>query len=194
MGSSGHAFIAHTKALSPRAQLKDGGFGLPPHPVAVRPGQRYWPRSGRGREVWTVRRIEGEDVILEGAGHVQKRLRSDRLLGVRDDGQGRYFQFQGFAPKRYATFACVVSLSEEGAVLCLPEWHPRRPVPFPVRLLPPTARAASAWLSVHCDLSASSAGRLQLSELTGTATTRVDMALIKQLTEAVKPNENAQAT
>ena len=84
MGSSGHAFIAHTKALSPGAQAKDGGYGPPPHPGSARPGQRYWPRSARRREVLTVRRITGEHVLLERQSSRQASLRVtvSRLLAV----------------------------------------------------------------------------------------------------------------
>jgi hypothetical protein len=166
MGSAGHAYIAHTKALSPRAQLKDGGFGVPPHPVAIRHGQQYWPRSGGAREVWTVRRIDGDAVLVQSPEGRTKRLRLERLLQTRADGQGRHFQFQGFAGKRNSTLAHVVSVVGTDAVLCLPEWHPRRPVPYPARLLPAQALAAGSWLAVRCDLSASSASRLQLADLT----------------------------
>jgi hypothetical protein len=64
MGSAGHAFIAHTKALSPRTQSKDGGYGAPPHPRAGRAGQLYWSRSGRRREVMAVRRLERDRAVI----------------------------------------------------------------------------------------------------------------------------------
>jgi hypothetical protein len=171
MGSSGHAFIAHTKALSPRAQAKDGGYGPPPHPRLARPGQRYWPRAARRREVMILRRVDGEHALMERPGSRQAPVRVTlaRLLAVRADGQGRHYQFHGFAPRRYVTPAYVWSLGDAEAVLCLPEWHPGRAVRLPVRLLPPDARHAGAWLRARCDLSASSAGRLQVADLTSSA-------------------------
>jgi hypothetical protein len=166
VGSSGHAFIAHTKALSPRAQAKDGGYGLPPHPRTIRSGQLYWPRLSKRREVLTVRRVERELVVMAQQGHKQSlRVTLTRLLAVRADGQGQYYQFQGFAPRRYDTRVYVWALDEREAVLCLPEWHPRRGVRLPIRLVPAEARAAGAWLHARCDLSASSAGRLQVADL-----------------------------
>jgi hypothetical protein len=99
-------------------------------------------------------------------GHKQSlRVTLARLLAVRADGQGQYYQFQGFAPRRYDTRAYVWALDEREAVLCLPEWHPRRGVHLPVRLVPAEARTAGAWLRARCDLSASSAGRLQVADL-----------------------------
>lgn len=92
-------------------------------------------------------------------------LSARRLLAVRPDGQGMHFQFQGFAPRRYETSGYVWSVVAGDAVLCLPEWHPNRPVHLPARLLPALARRAGAWLRLRCDLSASSAARLQLADL-----------------------------
>jgi hypothetical protein len=167
MGSPGHAFIAHTKALSPRAQAKDAGYGPPPHPLSARAGQHYWPRSGRRRVLLVVRRVERDRVILrssgESAGSTSVTLR--RLLAQRTDGQGRHYQFQGYSSRRYDTKAYVCSIVDGYAVLCVPEWHPRRPVRFPMRLLPDSGRNAGAWLVLRCDLSASTAARLQPSDL-----------------------------
>jgi hypothetical protein len=167
MASSGHAFIAHTKALSPRVQPKDGGYGLPPHPRNVRSGQLYWPRVGRRRSVLSVRRVTGARVLLSATDRQSETARPTlaRLLATRDDGQGRYYQFQGFSPRLYETQAYIWSLDERSAVLCVPEWHPSRPVRLPAQLLPVGARCAGAWLYVRCDLSASSAARLRFSAL-----------------------------
>ncbi len=167
MGSSGHAFIAHTKALSPAAQAKDGGYGPPPHPGQVRAGQRYWPRAGHRRAVLTVKRVDGARAVLAhpDRGHPSVRVSVDRLLAVRPDGQGRHYQFHGFAPRRYATYAYVSAVQDGHAVLCVPEWHPRRAVHLPVRLLPADSRHSGAWLNARCDLSASSAARLQVADL-----------------------------
>jgi hypothetical protein len=167
MGSPGHAFIAHTKALSPRAQSKDAGYGSPPHPQTIRSGQLYWPRTATRREVVIVKRVDQKHAVVARHGRRQApfRVTLRRLMAVRADGQGRYYQFQGFAPRRYETRAYVWSLDEEEALLCLPEWHPRRGVRLPARLLPSEARQRGAWLRAKCDLSASSAGRLQVSDL-----------------------------
>jgi hypothetical protein len=170
MGSAGHKFIAHTKALSPRAQSKDGGYGPPPHPRVARPGQCYWPRSARRREVLIVTRVDSDRVLLGRRDRSRPPASAavTRLLAVRADDQGRYYQFQGFAERRYLTLAYVWSISDVEAVLCLPEWHPRRPVRIPPRLLPADARSVGAWLRLRCDLSASSAGRLQPADLIAT--------------------------
>jgi hypothetical protein len=167
MASSGHAFIAHTKALSPSAQSKDGGYGLPPHPIAARSGQCYWPRAGRGRALLVVRALRDDRVKVARGDDTNAvtSLSARRLLAVRPDGQGVYFQFQGFVPRRYETSAYVWSVVDGDAVLCLPEWHPKRRVHLPARLLPPPARRAGAWLRLRCDLSASSAARLQTADL-----------------------------
>jgi hypothetical protein len=163
MGSSGHAFIAHTKALSPRAQCKDGGYGPPPHPGRARPGQRYWSRRGRRRSVLIVTRVERAQALVVDLARerVPVPVSLSRLLAVRGDGQGRHYQFQGFSPHRYPTIAFVWSRVGSEAILCLPEWHPRRPVRVPARLLPDPGRHEGNWLTLTCDLSASSAGRLQ---------------------------------
>jgi hypothetical protein len=176
MGSVGHKFIAHTKALSPRAQSKDGGYGSPPHPRIVRTGQCYWPRSARRRDVLIVRRVLDERVMLDRLDRREApvRLSRARLLVVRADGQGRYYQFQGFLPRRYPTTAYVWSVSDTEAVLCLPEWHPSRPVRLPPRLLPADALTAGSWLRLRCDLSASSAGRLQVADLVAAPEPAVD--------------------
>src|SRR5262245_19016252 len=102
MGSSGHAFIAHTKALSPPAQSKDGGHGVPPHPLAVRPGQRFWPLAGRRKRPFVVRSVD-EIVVgtrLDGAGE-PVRVTVARLLATDEDGHGRHYRLLGFASRRY---------------------------------------------------------------------------------------------
>jgi hypothetical protein len=89
-----------------------------------------------------------------------------RLLAVGADGQGRHVQFVGYTEgRRYATFAVVVDAGEPHSVLCLPEWHPRRPVKFPTALLPEAARRPGAWLRLRADLGAVSAARLNPAEL-----------------------------
>jgi hypothetical protein len=167
MGSPGHAFIAHTKALSPRAQPKDSGYGLPPHPLAARAGQLYWQRAARTRRVLVVRRLQDDRVVMGTSDdrRAVSTVAAGRLLKTRADGQGLHFQFQGYAPGRYMTSAYVWSVAGDEAVLCLPEWHAGRPVRLFTRLLPATARRAGAWLRLRCDLSASSGARLQPSDL-----------------------------
>ena len=115
----------------------------------------------------TVRRVEADHVLVVKPGHGRAAVRVSlrRLLAVRPDGQGCYYQFHGFAPRRYVTSAYVCSVGDAEALLCLPEWHPRRPVRLPARLLASESRHVGAWVRVRCDLSASSAGRLQLSDL-----------------------------
>jgi hypothetical protein len=166
MGSAGHKFIAHTKSLSPRAQNNGAGYGLPPHPLAVRPGQRFWPRSGTSKRELTVRAIKGDRIVgrHDGATAAVTVARS-RLLLARDDGQGRWFQFQGFVSRRYPTVAHVHAVDERLATLCVPEWHPRRPVRIFRALLPAHADVPGAWLTLVCDLSAPSAARLQPARL-----------------------------
>jgi hypothetical protein len=166
MGSAGHAFIAHTKALSPLAQCKDGGYGPPPHPRSVRPGQRYWPRADGGRGVLVVRHVDGDRVAVSGLeDRARRSLAARRLLAVRADGQGRYYQFQGFSPRRYKTLVYVRAIADGQAILCVPEWHPDRDVRLPERLLPIGSRYPEASVQATCDLSASSAARLQLADL-----------------------------
>jgi hypothetical protein len=171
MGSSGHAFIAHTKALSPPAQVKDGGYGLPPHPLTARIGQRYSSRTGRSQAVFAVQRIDPDSIVAVYVTDKRRKVRLShaRLLELREDGQGRNYQFQGYSSGRYMTSAFVCSVESERAILCLPEWHPRRPVKLPARLIPDAVRVAGAWLHLRCDLSASSAARLQPADLVAAA-------------------------
>ena len=163
MGAAGHKFIAHTKALSPAPSNADNGWGLPPHPVRARPGQRYWQRRGKHRRLFVVRRVTATAAIgvrLDGEGE-PVRVPLVRLLARRADDQGSSYQFQGFAPRSYRTCAFVAELDESEAVLLLPEWHPGRPLRLLDRLLPEDAREPGRWISLKCDLSASSPARLQ---------------------------------
>jgi hypothetical protein len=86
-------------------------------------------------------------------------LTRSRLLATREDGQGRFFQFLGWSPRRYRTWALVVEVGDPTATLVLPEWHPTRPVSMPARLLPDGARQG-VWLRLSADLSAPAPGRL----------------------------------
>jgi hypothetical protein len=173
MGASGKRLAGHgarSKSKSPPAQSKDGGYGLPPHPAALRPGQRYAPRSGKMRGPFQIvridrlaaraiaRRVEGDREFLN--------ITARQLLALRGDGQGRHYQLQGFAPRRYRTYAVVVVISDDRqAVLVLPEWHPARPVHFPTRLLPSKTRSPGAWLRCTADLSQGRPAQLNLADL-----------------------------
>jgi hypothetical protein len=166
MGAAGkklHGHGARSKASSPAASVSDGGYGAPPHPARVRAGQRFWPRSGRRRAALLVYAVGGDGIIrarrLDGEGRCV-RITSQRLTAKRPDGQGRHYQFLAWAPRRYRTWAVVISVESHGAVLVLPEWHPARPVRLPTRLIPPDARQAQAWLSLQADLSVPTAGQL----------------------------------
>lgn len=165
VGSAGHAFIAHTKALSPSAHTKDRGYGMPPHPLAARSGQRFWPLQGARRRPFVIRKVTREHVVAVREGGRVVRISLPRLLAADDDSSGRHYRFQGFASRRYQTFACVWSAEEVEVVLCVPEWHPRRPLYLFSRLVPECARRPGEWLSLRCDLSASSAARLEPSDL-----------------------------
>jgi hypothetical protein len=113
----------------------------------------------------TVRRV-GRDgrVLMQPAemGSQNVSVTIPRLLEPRDDGQGSYYQWLGWAPRRYRTPAQVVSRESASAVLCLPEWHPARPVQLPARLLPSDAARVGAWLECVASLAAPTAGRLEI--------------------------------
>jgi hypothetical protein len=117
--------------------------------------------------VLIVTRVERDHALVVDPARkrILVRVSLSRLLALRDDGQGLDYQFQGFKPRRYSTVAFVWSLLGADAILCLPEWHPRRPVRIPARLLPDLGQGEGVWLSLTCDLSASSAGRLQPADL-----------------------------
>ena len=164
MGSAGHRFIAHTKALSPAAQSKDGGYGAPPHPLTVRTGQCYRPRA-KPRRPFSVQRVADGVALgrkLDGK-REPVRISVERLLEVGADGHGRRYRFQGFRSRRYDTYARVMAIEDARAVLCFPEWHPRRPVSLSLSLVPREARRPGTWLLARADLSASSGARLEPS-------------------------------
>lgn len=94
------------------------------------------------------------------------RATTSRLLARRPDGQGRYFQFLGWSPRRYRTSATVISVEDQIATLILPEWHPTLPVHLPLRLLPASAQTPDAQLALTADLSAPAAGKLNPASLT----------------------------
>jgi len=171
MGAPGrklHRHGARSKARSPAASVSDAGYGAPPHPVRIRAGQRFWPRSGRRRRPIVVCGIGDDGFVrarrLDGD-RERVRVSAARLAARRPDGQGRYYQFIAFAPRRYQTWAVVVRVDTDETTLVLPEWHPARPVRLPSRLLPEQARRPQTWLSLRADLSVSAGGQLNPAEL-----------------------------
>ncbi len=177
MGASGKKLQGHgarQKRNSPPPQAKDGGFGLPPHPVEVRIGQRYCGRgTGRHRPL-QVARVDAKTGTallrpIESEGRATT-IAVERLLATRRDRQGRTYQFLGFAPRRYRTVAVVAAIRADGqAELVLPEWHPARPVLHPARLLPTDAAAAGRWLSCTADLSQGRPATLRVADLAAIA-------------------------
>jgi hypothetical protein len=168
MASSGHRFIAHTKALSPRVGAANAAYGLPPHPLSARPGQRFWARTGKRKVAFAVRRVTATHAVVQREDDAAATsITLPRLIAVRaDDDQGRWYQFLGYKPRRYRTLAQVVARDDRLAVLCLPEWHPRRPALLFARLLPVGAEQPGRWLSLVADLSAAAGGPLQPADLT----------------------------
>jgi hypothetical protein len=90
---------------------------------------------------------------------------AERLLARRDDGQGRHYSFQGWRPRRYQTWAQVVTSDGPHAVLVVPEWHPSRPVRVLASTLPSQAREPGSWLNVNADLSQSSPSQLAVAPI-----------------------------
>ncbi len=173
MAGAGKAFIKHTKNLSPPEQVRDNGFGHPPHPVVIREGMRFFPRKKEPRKpVWplTVRSKPDEHGKVrcrrdEPTGPVDVVVSASWLLSRRADGQGSHVQFAGWVPRKYRTSAQVIEIVDGLATLILVEWHPSRPVPLDARLLPQEARHAGSWLQLRADLSAGRAAKLSPSHL-----------------------------
>lgn len=172
MGPTGKNLHGHGKrrtSTSPAASVSDGGYGLPPHPIRIRGGQRFWPRHSRGRRrrPFVVQAVDADTVRARRLDEAHERvtIAVARLEQTRADGQGEHYQFIAWAPRRYRTWATVVTILGAEATLVLPEWHPGRPVRLPVRLLPESARFAGAWAEMKANLSAPSGGRLNVDEL-----------------------------
>ncbi len=173
MAGAGKAFIKHTRPLTPPEQVHDNGFGLPPHPLVIREGMRFFPRKrDKRKSEWplTVRARPDEDGQVrcrrdEPTGPVDKSVAASWLLQRRADGQGTHVQFVGWVGERkYATVAHVEEIVDGVAILVLPEWHPARPVPLDARLLPPGGHPG-AWVRCRADLSVGRPARLALSHL-----------------------------
>jgi hypothetical protein len=175
MGGSGKSLRgggARQKRNSPSAQNKDGGYGLAPHPLAVRSGQRYFPRVGRRRRLLQVEAVAGGVVRARQVdGGAKVRLSLERILAIGADGQGAHYQFAGFASRRYATYAQVVDPEVERsfAAIVLPEWHPARSVRIAARLIPDGSRHPGAWLTCTADLSQPKAAALNVADVAPSA-------------------------
>ena len=112
MGGAGKDLKGHgkrTKTASPPAQVKDAGYGRPPHPRTVRAGQLYWPRKARTRRrQFRVVRVLADGTVrgrrADGAGEPLITC-TGRLLAVSEDGNGKHYSFIGWSPKRYRTWA-----------------------------------------------------------------------------------------
>ena len=89
----------------------------------------------------------------------------ERLLAA-EGGRGLHYRLAGYAKRRsgYRTVARLVAVDAGRALLCLPEWHPRRPVWLFADLLPGDARVGG-WLSVQAHLDAVRPAHLQVHKL-----------------------------
>lgn len=169
MGASGKKLPGHgarRKALSPAPSIKDSIYGPRPHPVALRVGQRFWPRAGDRRRGFVLTRVD--------ATHAHGRREDDdprparyavaRLLATDAEGRGRHFAFTGFTPgRRYRTLARVVAIEGAAATLIVPEWHPGHPVRLPAGLL--RGAREGDWVEASADLGAAAPAKLQLDVL-----------------------------
>jgi hypothetical protein len=167
MRSAGHAFIAHTKALSSPGPAKGRGVRSP-SPSARGPSGTPLLAGIVGAPPEAGRPARGARPC---GAHVSRQQRTAR----RDHGT----KAAGGAPRRSGPSLSVSRLpppavrharvrvgsrrTRRGALPA--EWHQPRPARLPVRLIPEQARAAGAWIRLRCDLSASSAARLQPSDL-----------------------------
>lgn len=173
MGSAGSAWIK-PKAASARG-LRGEAHGKPPHPVAIRRGQRFFELTGSSRRTLRIDRVDGDHArcriedrnIGEPAGRMT-RVPLARLLSTTAEGAGRLYRQLPWHPGRYATVAMLAVLEDRRCELRVPEWHPQRPVPFFARLIPADSRHIGAWVGITADLSAASGARL-LVDLTGPA-------------------------
>ncbi len=159
---------AHVKKKSPAAQSSDGGHGRPPHPLRLCPGQVFWSRAGRKcRGFMVIGNDEGGSVAMKRLDDTNDRVRisSARLLATDEDAQGKHYSFVKWSPRHYKTWAYVQAMEPSQAMLVLPEWHPRREVRLPTRLLSLTSQHEGSWVRVMADLSQPSAGALNLRVL-----------------------------
>jgi hypothetical protein len=171
MGASGKKLLGHgqrRKSTSPAVSVSDGRFGAPPHPICARTGQKYWPLTGARRRAFVVQSVSPDGLVkarrIDGKREHLK-ASAERITARTAEGHGRYYSFLAWVPRRYRTWATVMSVAEAQATLVLPEWHPGRPISFPARLLPEQARRCGAWLTLQADLSVAAGGQLNPSHL-----------------------------
>jgi hypothetical protein len=169
MGASGKKLKGHgqrTKLTSPPVQLKDGPHGRPPHPVAARAGQVFWPRRASRRRQFRITSVLADGTIrgrrTDAAGEIVQAT-SARLLEVDRNGDGTRYSFIGWHPGRYETWAVIVGRDgpDGVATLLVPEWHPAWPVHVPARLLP-IGVGCPGWMRAIADLSAAYPARLNI--------------------------------
>jgi hypothetical protein len=169
MGASGKKLPGHgarRKALSPAPSIKDSIYGPRPHPVALRAGQRFWPRAGDRRRGFVLTRVDGTHAHgrREDGDPKPARYAVSRLLAADAEGRGRHFAFTGWTPgRRYRTLARVMAIDGAVATLVVPEWHPGHPVRLPAGLL--RGVGAGDWVGVSADLGATAPAKLQLDVL-----------------------------
>lgn len=169
-GKKLHGHGAPNRARSPAASVSDRGYGTRPHPLPIRSGQRFWPRSrrpGRRRSTLEVRSVGACGIVVSRLDSARERrtIAASRLEAAGPDGQGVEFQFLGWRSRRYTTWAVVRAAEGDHVMLVLPEWHPGLPVIRLARLLPPGATRPGEWLALKADLSAPYPARLNLSDL-----------------------------
>lgn len=136
------------------------------HPSRVRPGQRFFQRAGSRRLRFTVKRVEGDWALVEREDGSKGRVSIDRLLQSDGEANGVNYRFHGWRrlPRGYRIGFVVRDIDEEAGVcaIALPEWDPDAKVGLPTRTLPEALRAEGAQGSCRADLTALSAGALDL--------------------------------
>ncbi len=167
MGSSGHAFLAHTKALSP-----------PPAPATAAGARRRtrWrcaPASATGRapadasassssSASAARRSSCSGSTAPRSAAVTR----TRLLAVRDDGQGRHYAFGGCVPRALREPRDDRRDRRRGGGARRPRVASGAAGATAAAAAAARQRDAGAWYRVDADLGAPSAARLQLSGFT----------------------------
>lgn len=138
------------------------------HPARIRPGQRFFPRQGHRRLPATVRRVDGESIMVRVDDGSEKPLALDRLLAIREDGRGRFYQLLGWRPKSagYRTELEVldISVERERCILRLPEWDPSVDLEQPLSILPDYLRNAGASGSCLANLASTSVAGLAIHD------------------------------
>ena len=134
----------------------------------MRAGQKYWPLSGKRRQAFIVQSVTTGGVVRgrhteNTSTHVK--TTAQRILATKATGEGRYYSFLAWMPRRYQTWAVAMVIDDSHTKLVFPEWHPGRPTVLPTRLLPPDSRYEGAWLTLQADLSVVAGGQLNPSNL-----------------------------